>query len=99
LTGLEAPDISDINPGKQQMADLLIRDIQPHLKREIEQRARANRRSLSEEAKTLLEKALSATKDERKLGTLMSNLLAPEHRGDDLVFEVDHPMRPPPDFE
>ena len=30
------------------MADLLIRNIDPQLKREIEKRARANRRSLSE---------------------------------------------------
>ncbi len=36
------------------MADLLIRDIDPKLKRELEERARAHGRSLSEEAKSML---------------------------------------------
>jgi plasmid stability protein len=81
------------------VADLLIRNIQAHVKRQIEQRALANRRSLSDEAKTLLESALLRPAENRKLGTMMSKMLAPEYRGDDLVFEVDHPVRPPPDFE
>lgn len=80
------------------MADLLIRNIEPQLKREIEERARANQHSLSEEAKTLLRQALSRQARQRKLGTEMMNSLPPEYRGDDLVFERDDPIREPPDF-
>ena len=80
------------------MADLLIRNIEPQLKREIAERARANRNSLSEEAKALLRQALSGRAGQRKLGTEMMNSLPPEFRGDDLVFECDEPIREPPDF-
>ncbi len=74
------------------MSDLLIRGIYPDLKRQIEQRALAHRRNLSDEAKLLIRKGLLApgepTREERGMGTSMLELVRPEDRGDDLVFEV-----------
>jgi plasmid stability protein len=81
------------------MSDLLIRNISAHLKHQIEERARANRRSLSEEAKTLLEKAVADSTDDLKIGTELFNLIRPEDRGDDLIFEIPGEIRKPPDFE
>jgi plasmid stability protein len=82
------------------MTDLLIRNVDPDLKRRIEESAREHNRSLSDEIKALLRTACSTQTDNRKLGTLMANLLEPEYRGDDLVFEVkDEPINPPPGFE
>jgi plasmid stability protein len=70
------------------MADLLIRDIEVPLKQRLEESARKNNRSLSDEAKLLLQRALASEIDDRKLGTLMSQLLPPESRSDDFVFEI-----------
>jgi len=85
------------------MTDLLIRDIDPDLKQQLEDRAQAHRRSLSDEAKLLIRRGLQAppgeTAGERGLGTAMWELVRPEDRGDDLVFEVPGEIRPPPDFE
>jgi hypothetical protein len=81
------------------MPDLLIRDIEPQLKRQLEENARRNNHSLSEEAKLLIRRALAAGNDNRKLGTLMSQLLAPEDRSDDYVFEVPGDISRPPAFE
>ena len=69
------------------MTDLLVRDIDDDLKRLIEVRARAHRRSVSDEVKALLREKLSNIRDDRKLGTEMFNLVQPEDRGDDLDFE------------
>jgi len=81
------------------MADLLIRNVAPRIKRKLQQRARAHGRSLSEEAKLLLDKALSVPEPQLNLGEWMFNLVRPEDRGDDLVFEFpDNPPKPP-DFE
>ncbi len=85
------------------MADLLIRDVESELKRQIEERAQAHRRSLSDEAKLLIRKGLLEAKVEpeadRKLGTAMLELVRPEDRGDDLIFELHGEIRNPPDFE
>jgi plasmid stability protein len=81
------------------MADLLIRNIEPELKRLIEERALKNQKSLSDEAKALIRKGLDQPSDQRKLGTEMFNLVKPEHRGDDLIFEFRGEVREPPDFE
>lgn len=80
------------------MADLLIRDLDPALERELETRARAHQRTLSEEALSAIRAGLRAPR--RKLGTEMMNLIRPEDRGDDLDFELP-PSAPlqPPDFE
>lgn len=81
------------------MTDLLIRNVDPKLKRELEKRARANGRSLSEEAKTLLERGTAKPAAGVGFGTKLFSMLPDEFRGDDLVFEVDEPVRKPPDFE
>jgi hypothetical protein len=79
--------------------DLLVRDIEDDLKRLIEDSARTHRRSLSEEVKILLREKLVDQNGSRKLGTEMFNLVRPEDRGDDLVFEIPGEISPPPDFE
>jgi plasmid stability protein len=81
------------------MPDLLVRDIDDDLKRLIEDRARSHRRSLSDEVKALLRERLVQTHDGRKLGSEMFNLVRPEDRGDDLVFEIPGEASPPPDLE
>ena len=81
------------------MADLLIRNIEPQLKRQIEESARKNEHSLSQEAKELLQRGLAARKGNSKLGTWLFNLVPAQYRGDDLVFERDDPVRPPPDLK
>lgn len=82
------------------MTDMLIRNIEPKLKTEIEESARKNKRSLSREAKDLLRLGLAAKKSSNiKLGTLLFESVRPEDRGDDLVFEVPGDISTPPDFE
>jgi plasmid stability protein len=81
------------------MSDLLIRGVAPAMKRKIEQRARAHRRSLSDEAKALLQQALLKSEENRRLGTELFNLIRPEDRGDDLVFEYSGDLPAPPEFE
>ena len=81
------------------MPDVLIRNIDPQLKRQLEERARKNNRSLSAEAKALIQRALATPADDRKLGTLMSHFLAPEDRSEEYVFEVPGDVSRPPDFE
>jgi plasmid stability protein len=85
------------------MADLLIRNVESELKRQIEERAQAHRRSLSDEAKLLIRRGLLEAKvapaGDRKLGTAMLELVRPEDRGDDLIFELPGEIRNPPDFE
>jgi plasmid stability protein len=81
------------------VTDLLIRRIPTGVKRRIEERARAHRRSLSAEAIAMLQQSLASSDDERKLGTEMLNMIRPEDRGDDLVFEYRGEMPKPPGFE
>ncbi len=81
------------------MPDLLIRDIDPQLKRLIEERAQLHRHNLSDEAKSLIRKGLTFPETEMKMGTWLYSLVRLEDRGDDLVFEYRDGMSPPPDFE
>ena len=82
------------------MSDMLIRKISPRLKRQIKERARAHGRSMSEEAKELLQqKVQEVSTTNRRMGTELLNLLPPEYRGDDLVFEIRGKARKPPDFK
>jgi hypothetical protein len=82
------------------MSDMLIRNIEPKLKAEIEDSARKSKRSISREAKELLRLGLATKKaDKRKFGTWLFGLVPPKYRGDDLVFERNEPVRSPPDFE
>jgi len=80
------------------MTDLLIRDIDPQLKRQIEESAEKHSQSLSEEAKLLIRKGLNESKQDRKLGSEMFDSILPEDRGDDLVFEYRGNFPKPPDF-
>jgi plasmid stability protein len=80
------------------MTDLLIRNIDPKLKRRLEARARRSGRSLSEEAKTLIGKALAETTPKRGLGTELVELF---RAAGNLELE-ERPRelpRQPPDFE
>ena len=86
------------------MPDLLIRNIDPTLKRQLQERARARGRSLSEEAKTIIRSALLDERSEVEhpkagLGTKLFSLLPAEYRGDDLVFDTPNDeVGEPPDF-
>ncbi len=81
------------------MTDMLIRKVDPKLKREIEKRARAHGRSLSDEAKIVLQRGLSVPEPPLKMGTYLMSLLPDEYRGDDLVFEYRSDIGRPPEFE
>lgn len=80
------------------MADLLIRDIDPKLKRRLEAYARRSGRSLSEEAKILIGRAIAGSSPARGLGSTLVELFRAvgpieiEERRDEMP-------RPPPDFE
>ena len=84
---------------KSDATDLLIRKVDAKLKRDLEARARAHGRSLSDEAKAALRRGLADDPLQRGFGTRLFSMLPDEFRGDDLVFEV--PSRPvePPDFD
>lgn len=81
------------------MSDLLIRKMTPHMKRQIQQRARAHGRSMSDEAKLLITRGLNSPDQELRMGTWLAGLVRPEDRGDDLVFEYRGDFPKPPDFE
>jgi plasmid stability protein len=85
------------------MPDLLIRDIDPEIWQQLEERARKHGQSLSDEASSLIRKGLImpmvASEGERGLGTIMMELIRPEDRGDDLIFEYRGDVSNPPDFE
>jgi plasmid stability protein len=81
------------------MPDLLVRNIGAELERRIKENARKNRRSLSAEAKALLQRGLVAPEPPEKMGTYLFSLLEDEYRGDDLVFERNDLVSPPPNFE
>lgn len=83
------------------MSDLLVRNIPVALRRQISARAQKNRHSLSDEAKSLIQRGLAAAANDRqagpkdKLGTYLFSLLEDKYRGNDLVFEVhDYPTSP-----
>ena len=81
------------------MSDLLIRNLKPALRRKIQERARKNHHSLSDEAKALIRKGLDAPDVAGGLGTRLFSLVRDEDRGDDLVFEVPGDVSEPPNFE
>lgn len=82
---------------KREATDLLIRKVDPKLKNELKRRARAHGRSLSDEVKAVLDKEMQVPP--KKIGTYLFNLVPPEYRGDDLVFEYHGDFPKPPDFE
>ena len=80
------------------MTDLLIRKIDPDLKRMLEQRAKKSGKSLSDEVKGLLNHVLAERVAERPIGTALV-----EHFRDLGPIELDIPRRDelstPPDLE
>jgi hypothetical protein len=54
--------------------------------------------SLSDAAKSLIETGLKGGNTPRRLGTELFELLPPEFRSDDLVFEIPDLADEPPDF-
>jgi len=80
------------------MPDLLIRNVSVELKGRIEREARESETSLSEAAKALIEKGLGPSEPPRLLGTELFNLVPPEFRSDDLIFEIPDLVDDPPDF-
>jgi plasmid stability protein len=86
-------DINDII-----MSDLLIRNIDPRLKRRLEARARRSGRSLSEEAKALLSRAMAGTEPARGLGTELVELFRLVGPVELEERRAEAPRRPP-DFE
>jgi plasmid stability protein len=80
------------------MSDLLIRNIDPHLRRQLRERARLHGRSLSEEARILLKKAVHEPPEKRGMGTALAELLPEKFRSDDYVFEIPGEISKPPDL-
>lgn len=80
------------------MSDLLLRNLDPDLKRRLQEQARREGRSLSETAKGLLDTALAKDKPAKPMGTA----LVEHFRGVGPV-DLDIPRRDempePPDFE
>ena len=70
------------------MSALVIRNINRRLMRRLETNARKNGRSVSQEAKILLEKALPESGANRRMGTALLELVPERYRGDDLIFEI-----------
>jgi hypothetical protein len=64
----------------------------------LAERARTHRRSLSDEAKTLIRRGLAAQPREVGVGTRLFSMLPDEWRGDDLVFEPPTDMPEPAEF-
>ena len=80
------------------MTSLFIRNIDPELKRLIAELAAKSGRSISSEAAALIREAI--LRDPRiGLGDWLFNLIDQRHRSNDLMFEIDGPVRPPPDFD
>lgn len=80
------------------MTDLLIRDIDPKLKRRLELHARRSGRSLSEEAKNLISRALAESQAGRGLGSTLVELFRSIGPVELEERRTEMPRRPP-DFE
>jgi len=81
------------------MGDLLLRDIPPFIDRKLREGAAANKRSLSDEAKALLTRALLAPKPAKPVNAW--DAIRGGLKKEDLVdFEIPPRLgsRPPPDF-
>jgi plasmid stability protein len=85
------------------MSDILLRNVPPDLKKQIEARAREHKHSLSREIELLLERALVHAKmreahEPGGLGTALAGLIKEEDWTDAFVIERDDDDREPPDF-
>jgi len=86
------------------MGDILIRGIEPDLKRRLRDSAQRNNRSLSEEAVALMKRALSTpSSDSAKVGDRLRSLVGgARFTADELaaIEESRHEAdREPPDFD
>ncbi|MBM3551143.1 MAG: hypothetical protein FJX45_05115 [Alphaproteobacteria bacterium] len=87
------------------MPDILLRDVPPEMKRQIEDLAHGHKRSISSEAKSLLERALAqsvggaSARSAGGLGTRLKGLVREEDWTDDFIRPRDQSDRAPPDFE
>jgi plasmid stability protein len=87
------------------MADILLRDVPSEMKRQIEDLAHGHKRSISSEAKALLERALAQSvrpkgaRGAGGLGTRLKGLVSQEDWTDDFIQPRDQIDRAPPDFE
>jgi plasmid stability protein len=79
------------------MVDLLIRNLNPDLERELRKRAAETGKSLSQTAQDVLRKKLIEPQNEYGLGTKLRNMLGPDGFID-LEIPRDVEDRPPPDF-
>mgnify|MGYP001012207098 CR=1 FL=1 len=79
------------------MSDILIQDVDPALKMTLEERARANHRSLSDEVKALVEKGLREATSRKGLGSQIHELFA-DIGGVELELPPREPVPPPPEF-
>ncbi|MCW5696019.1 MAG: hypothetical protein KIS96_04695 [Bauldia sp.] len=79
------------------MSDLLLRNIDPELKRRLAEQAKRHKRSLSAEATAILAETL-APKKEKGLGTQLVELFRDTPVPDDFEFEYDELPGEPPDF-
>jgi plasmid stability protein len=84
---------------KRKVANLLVRDLDPALKRQLAERARAHRRSLSDEAKALIRRGMAEQRRPAGLGTRLLSMLADDWRGEDLKFELPKDVPEPARFE
>ncbi len=87
------------------MSDILVRNVDPALKKRLKARARANERSLSDEVKALVERglaeapiSLARSTPAKGVGTRLSELIPPELWTDDFIVPRDKSGREPPDF-
>ncbi|CAN7214882.1 FitA-like ribbon-helix-helix domain-containing protein [Mesorhizobium sp. LjRoot246] len=85
------------------MGDMLIRGINPELKRRLEESARLNRRSLSEEAVVLIQKGFATQRAGlEKTGDRLCSLIGDNSFTDDEIQEIARSRseadRGPPDF-
>ena len=81
------------------MSDLLVRNIDPALKRKLVARARENGRSLSAEAIALLHTALAVKEPQKGLGTELVELFRDSPIPDDFDMEIHDLPGEPIDFE
>lgn len=87
------------------MSDILVRNVPAELKRQIEERARAHKRSLSREIEELLQSALARNRPrsgevEGGLGTRLARIFPKQYNYDDFVLPSrNDPERPPPTFD
>jgi plasmid stability protein len=89
-----------ISKTRTNVADLLIRNIKPQLKRRLAERARKSGRSMSDEVKSLIEKGMhTSPQPPKRLGDFLYSLVEDRDRGHDLTFERNDLYSPPPNFE